>query len=66
MISRIELIIKRVSNVYKNNLSSYYTYLTKNHNRINNFSYYKFLVDNPTASKIEKRNAIKKFLDATR
>ena len=30
------------------------------------FSYGIFLLKNPTANKIERRNAIKKFLDSTR
>ena len=31
-----------------------------------NFSYGNFLLKNPTANKIERRNAIKKFFDSTR
>jgi len=34
--------------------------------KLPNFSYGKFLLNNPTANKIEKRDAIKKFLDSTR
>ena len=46
-------------------------YLNVNTNPIkkqtpSNFSYGNFLLKNPTANKVERRNAIKKFLDSTR
>ena len=34
--------------------------------KLANFSYGNFLLKNPTANKIERRNAIKKFSDSTR
>ena len=34
--------------------------------KLANFSYGNFLLKNPTANKVERRNAIKNFLDSTR
>lgn len=60
-----ELVIRRIAKNYKNNMKPYYDYLTKKSNEYN-YSYYKFLIDNPLASKKDKRKAIKNFLDSTR
>ena len=55
-----------LKNLFKNILCSNMKPLPVTKKKINTFSYGNFLLKNPKANKIERRNAIKKFLNTTR